>query len=244
MSVSEKVISVDEINQILAKKFNEEWNGTKRMVPFSEVLKKRGSRLNVNDGFRIKPGEKSGDNLELAGISIIQFIEYINDHIERLNEDFRELEVVLKQHAKNPLVDISIQMYKVRINAEILAYLLKTIIDKIIVLLGLLESSNKIDSIGALLKNNTITTFCYGVLQPHREYLDKLNSLNNGYKHTFSNLQLASIVPQVEPAMFVIYKPWNSTKVPTEIHHMLCSNAIDNFNRFLKDVKNYTKGKK
>lgn len=239
MSVAEAVLTDQELNEILITHFNNEWSGQKRDIPYSEVLKKRGAIYNIMDGF-IMPNNGKGDNLQLASLGIVQFIDYINDHIEITNSNFRDLTTKIERQRENPLTDISIPMYRVRVDSEILAYLLKTVIDKIIVMMGYAFNEEGVDSIGGLLKDNRIEQFCKGSLSSHSKFLDEINGLNNGYKHTFSNLQLISVTPQIEPVMFAMYKMNNSTTQPTKIYHMISSNAVDEFNDFIKTVKSYT----
>lgn len=227
----ERIFTENDLNKIFGKKFNEQWNGIAREIPYVEVFKKRGETLHISQLLH-SVTTSNGENLALANIAIIQLIEYLNNHIEQLNRDFADLKMVLGQS-----IDISDHIYKTNADTEILAYLLKTILDKVIVLKAVSTDELQIDCIGALLHGGKIDTFCGGIFLPYKDFLETINGLHNAYKHTFSNLQLINIVPSIEPCMFAVYKMHNSTRTPTKFYHLICSNAVDQFCMVLESSK-------
>lgn len=240
MSATERVVTSEDISRVLSQRFTNEWNGQKRKIPFCEVLHRRGSFYNISDGFFFSQ-EEYGDNLSLASLGIVELVDHLNDHVEILNSDFDRMKDVLEQQVANPMTRIDAEIRRVRVGCEVLAYLLKVIMDKTLVLFSYAYNEYEIDSIGALLYGNRIENFCDGVFVKHKKDLSELNGLHNAYKHTFSNLQLTRIIPQIEPVMFAIYKPHNSTKVPTQIYHIICSNALDQFSSFMQTARDYNR---
>jgi len=209
--------------------------------PVIEVLKKHGVPLNGIDLLKLPTNSVFG-NLSLSYLEIILRVEWANNLIERLHENY---ELVLnnfdQSFSSEPLVFFEHKM----IIEQIISCLRKTA-DELISLSWLLDElkSNshpdkiKISCIGDLLK--TPTVFGKGI-EKHCKILKEINEISNAFKHSFINSQFHSIYNPETPTVFSYYLKYNNLKNKPSIYQISLESVLIDFSNFLKEMKNYLK---
>lgn len=132
-------------------------------------------------------------------------------------------------------------MYNYTFSSEIAVYHLKKICDELISLtwcldayLRLKEYPDKvsIDSIGKYLSNKN-TQFKY--FEKFIDILNKINCIENAYKHSFINTDLTAISKD-EPSFIALGLVHNSKKETPAFYFLPIKNLIDEFNIFYKEA--------
>lgn len=246
-------LSNEDLAALFTKRFKKEWDGETTVIPYSSALKNPNEPINVIHAFEINLKDTE-ENLHLASIGIVALTENLNRCIDRVNDNFKTLQecISFNQNSKPHPAQGYIH-YEYQASLEMFAYTMKNIVDKTICLMEIVNNHGKSDEIkndkiGALMdggdkKNKEKNkAFCNGSLLAHHDFLYELNNLHNSYKHTFSNLQIM-IVDTITPAMKAIYKPGNSSNKPAKLCHMLCVNAVKDFDSLLLSAKGFFENK-
>lgn len=249
VEVIKRSLSNEELSKLYAKRFENEWDSKTTVIPYSRALKDPREPINVMCVFKINL-RNTDENLHLASIGLVALVENLNHSIDRVNGNFKTLQECISFNQKGEIHPAQGYIhYEYQANLEMFAYTMKNIVDKTICLMEIVNNSGKSDeikkdSIGALVyggdkenkKRNEV--FCDGSLLAHHNFLYELNNLHNSYKHTFSNLQIM-IADTITPAMKAIYKPKNSSNKPAKLCHMLCVNAVKDFDKLLISAKHF-----
>lgn len=248
-NVSQHLLTNEDLVKIFTKKFNQEWDDYTVAIPYSQALKMRGGVMNVLNMPKL-PNNPDGDNLEAVYLALIQLEDALNDQVNIVNNNFITMlgTTSLNQNGLIHPQHIDI-LGKYKTSVEILAYIMKTTIDKVICLVSIAtegykqDGGIKHDSIGSLVDansgedvvSNKIQSLAGGAFTEHYKFLYKLNNIHNAYKHTFSVTQL-NIIDNITPTMTVVYKHRNTTNTQSKLEIMLCYKAMQEFEAVLKTM--------
>lgn len=247
--IKQHLLTNEDLVKIFTNKFNQEWDGYTVAIPYSQALKKRGGVMNVGNMPKL-PDNPDGDNLEAAYLALIQLEDAVNDQVDIVNNNFVTILGMTSLNQNSLMHPQHIDMLgKYKTSVEILAYIMKTTIDKVICLVSIAtegykqDGGIKHDSIGSLVDANTgedvvsnkIQSFAGGGFTEHYKFLYKLNNIHNAYKHTFSVTQL-NIIDNITPTMTVVYKYRNTTNTQSKLEVILCYKAVQEFEAVLKTM--------
>ncbi|MGH7218194.1 MAG: hypothetical protein ACREGE_01990 [Candidatus Microsaccharimonas sp.] len=193
------------------------------------------------------------DNLIPAFMALIHLEGALNDQVDKVNSNFATLKEVQLFNSQGEIHSQQNDIYgQYSTSIEVLAYIMKTTIDKLICLMSIAkygyDNRGGIihDCIGSLLDRNSAEqtvsgkteVFCDGALIPSYAFLFRINDIHNAYKHTFSTTQI-NIIDNVTPTMATVYKPHNSTNMASRLAYMLCYDAVQSFEGLMKSAKQY-----
>lgn len=250
--LEQRILTSEDFAEIFGNRFKIEWDGETTIIPYSEALRKRGGPI-MATALPSVPGSLNGDSILVAFMAIMNLESALNDQIDVVNYNFSILKQIQTLHAQgkfNPHQDDIFGRYRTSI--EILAYIMKTTIDKIICAISISKygyadnGGIRHDCIGSLLDrgaredttSNKTVEFADGVFVDHYKFLFRINDIHNAYKHTFSTTQI-NTVDTITPTMATVYKPQNSTRHASRIAFMLCYEAVQSFEKLITSSKNY-----
>lgn len=227
--------------------FHKEWDGVVE-VPFLDTLIPPTEQLNIKHLLPLESDTPFG-NLQTAWVTLLGDISAINIQIQRTNQDHFELRKFLKSKDQHTMPQGL--FVKQRINAEGLTQSLKTLVDRLIMLMTVVQYSRENegkypkrivpDSVGAFVGLEE-GEFCGGAIDKFRPILKRLNNVSNALKHTFLNLQSSSIINRQTPGIIVFYQHKNRTDKGSYLEYVIFSNTVKEINEFASVVKGFLKG--
>lgn len=242
----EPVLGEQDIINIITPRFMKEWDGTTK-VPYLSSLIKPGSSMNAATHLLSLDTNSPFGNLTLNWISILARIRLINETIDKINSDFK----TFTNHLDNPSVADVINdpdIYsRQQMSGELLVYQLKTLVDRTIMLLSLLQSkgeqglypdSIEVDNIGIFLSKKA-GEFGSGKFDKFKVILESLNIVANSYKHSFLNAQASNILARNTPGVITFYHYRNKSKNDPVFAYLFFSNTVREIDKFMSVAKEY-----
>lgn len=239
-TVSDLLTNEHPALQFFSARFLGEWDGAVD-IPYLDTLLGPTEMLNIKHILPLATDTPYG-NLQTSWITLLNDISVINELIQKTNQDHASLRAHLQ--APPEIMEQGL-LTRQRANAEGLCQLIKTLIDRLIMLTAVVtfEKANgtypdKItpSSIGEFL-NTKEGEFCDGALDTYRPILTRINTVANALKHTFLNLQSSSIINSQTPGITVFYQHKNDSKKGQRLDYLIFSNLVKETNQFAVEVK-------
>lgn len=211
-------------------------------IPLIQTLKPYEEEFNVKY-FLSLPVNTPYGNLNLTYTEIVIRIECLNELITSLYEEYSSLEDLIKIRGGWFKSD---EGFKHKFQTEQIVYWLRKITDEFISLIYLLKQLKitgnypekiKISSIGALLKSlKNDEELLYDSVKKHVKFLNLLNDISNGFKHSILNAQTPNYRGVDEPVVFALVAFNDSLNIP-KFHQVSLRHLLSNFCDFLESVK-------
>lgn len=203
---------------------------------YIEVFGKYGELLNAKYLIPL-PTDTSYGNLLTKITNLAYTVDFINRKTEYIYRIFEEVQT----KTTNPIA-----LYKNNINIHLLSreietviYFIRRSVDELISLIYVLEkdypSRIEIDSIWKLLNYKEEKSKLYSLRQKHLEFLLRLNSSSNAYKHSFLNSETYLLMGRDEPCVLVLGLKGNDLNNPYEFDSISLEEVLSSFESFLKD---------
>ncbi|MCM4157268.1 hypothetical protein [Gramella sp. AN32] len=209
-------------------------------IPLIEGLKKHKAPIHKNDFIEL-PADTPFGNLNLNWVEMLLRMDYLNDLIIRIFEDFEEID----KHRKITPVGNSNQLYEQKINTEQIFYWIRKTTDELISLMWLLNYKKlnnkypkklKISSIGEYLNKSS---FEIEEIEKFKILLQNINEISNGFKHSFVNSQIHNYQGAETPIVIALSLNYNDLKKTPKFHTLELREVLKEYNSFVIEVKDY-----
>ena len=210
--------------------------------PILESLKKYNSHFTADLFVNLNSDSDFG-NLTLTYMQIVVRIECVNCQIIELYQKFNR-DKQKRETESNEMFTLEDQYLDIMLTEQIFYWLRKTT-DELISLISICadfkESGSypkkiKISSIGEFLK---LKKPFIEVVEKNKELLKLLNEISNTYKHSFINPQIMSLKGSEYPVVFAYNLQYNNLKSGANFIQIELKQFLNNYDKFLFEVKNY-----